>query len=67
MNNNHTDWDDYDVVAPKEPVFLSVELSPVDVELAFASEGYSLREKVMMALIVAMMNDPSAIRDPSVA
>jgi len=52
------DFEGYDVIPPKAPVTLSIELNPEELELAFASEGASTQPKVLMALVVAMINDP---------
>ena len=60
MNNNPDLFGDIDFIPPKEPVSLSIELSPEEVELAFASHGTSLRAKVLLALVIAMINDPIA-------
>ena len=56
--NNQYDFEGYDVIPPKGPITLSIELNPEEVELAFATEGSSIRPKVLMALVVAMINDP---------
>ncbi len=57
MNNQYA-FEGYDVIPPKGPVTLSIDLNPEEVELAFATEGSSVRSKVLMALVVAMINDP---------
>jgi hypothetical protein len=57
---NENDFDGFDVIPPKGPVTLSIELNPAEVELAFATEGTSIRPKLLMALVVAMINDPIA-------
>jgi hypothetical protein len=54
--DNH--FDSYDVIPPKGPVTLSIELNPEEVELAFASEGASIQSKVLKALVVAMISEP---------
>ena len=56
--NNQYDFEGYDVIPPKGPVTLSIELNPAEVELAFATAGSSVRPKVLMALVIAMINDP---------
>lgn len=50
-------WHDMDVVPPKEPISILIDLNPEEVELAFATNANSLRQKVLMALVVAMIND----------
>jgi hypothetical protein len=52
------DFEGYDVIPPKGPVTLSIELNPEEVELAFATAGTSTQTKVLKALVVAMINDP---------
>lgn len=53
-------WYDVDVVPPKEPISISIDISPEEVELAFATSANSLRHKILMALVVAMVNDRTA-------
>lgn len=53
-------WYELDVVPPKEPVSVSLDISPEEVELAFATNANSLRHKILMALVVAMVNDRTA-------
>jgi hypothetical protein len=58
MNNlTSWDWDGFDVIPPKEPISITLELKPEEIELAFATEGESLRRKVLMALVISMISD----------
>ena len=43
---------------PKEATVISIEFAPEEIELAFATDGESIRDKVLMALVIAMINDP---------
>ena len=45
-----------DVVPPKDPLVLTLEIEPEELELAFATDGYSLREKLLKALILLMID-----------
>ena len=49
--------DGFDVVAPMEPVTVSLEISPDEIELALATNGETLRNKLLSALIFAMIDD----------
>ncbi len=51
-------WDGFDVIPPKDPVSITLELSPEEIEFAFATEGESLRRRMLSALVIAMINDP---------
>jgi len=57
---NRYDLGGIDVVPPKDPLTVTLEITPEELELAFATDGYSLRRKLLMVLIVAMVNDTVA-------
>jgi hypothetical protein len=50
--------DGLDIVAPRQPVVISLEISPEDVELALATNADSLRQQLLMALIVELATSP---------
>jgi len=50
-------WGGIDVISPKEPVVITLEIEPEEIELAFATGCDALREKLLKALIVAMISD----------
>ena len=55
---NQNDFAGFDVIPPKGPVTVSIEMDPDEIELAFASEGASIQSKILKALVIAMVNDP---------
>jgi hypothetical protein len=46
-----------DIVPPKDPLVVTLEIEPEELELAFATDGNSLREKLLKVLILAMIED----------
>ena len=49
--------DGLEIIAPVRPITLMLEVAPVDVELALASNGASLCGAIMTALIAEMTVD----------
>ena len=46
---------EFQVVAPSKPLIISLHLQPEEVELAIATEGTSLSEKTMRAIVEALI------------
>jgi hypothetical protein len=42
----------------REPLFVTLTVRPEELELAFASEGESLRHRLMMAIIAELITLP---------
>ena len=51
--------DGFDVVTPQRPITVSLELSPEEIELAFATNAGSLRLTLLTRLVLAMIDDQS--------
>lgn len=49
--------DGFDVVPPRTPITVSLELSPDEIELALATKAGSLRLKLLTELVLAMIQD----------
>ena len=55
-----------EAVLPKTPLVISFAVRPEEIELAFATNGESLRQRVLLALVAElatqrMISDPSAV------
>jgi hypothetical protein len=53
-----------EVLLPPQPVTIRIEVNAADVELAFATRGNSLRPRIMMALIQALIAEDIDVKDP---
>jgi hypothetical protein len=49
------DFDEYEIISPTVPVGVSFVLTPVEVEIALATNGRSLLPHVMSALIAHLV------------
>ena len=48
-------FDEYEIISPTAPVGIALVLSPVEVEIALATNGRSLLPQVMSALIAHLV------------
>jgi hypothetical protein len=51
---------DFEIVTPMRSVSLTFEVTPVEIEFALATEGQSLREQTMLALLAKLLEPDSA-------
>jgi hypothetical protein len=53
---------DFEIVTPKRPLSVSFEMTPEDIEFAIATDGQSLREQAMLALLAKLV-EPETTHD----
>jgi hypothetical protein len=58
------DLDGIYVLPPMRPVVITIEVHPEEIELAFASNGNSLLERLMLALIATIVVETGDDAEP---
>jgi hypothetical protein len=52
---------DFEIVTPTHPLSVSFVMSPEDVEFAIATDGQSLKEQAMLALLAKLV-EPETVQ-----
>jgi hypothetical protein len=52
---------DFDIVTPSQPLSVTFDMTPEDVEFAIATDGQSLKEQAMLALLAKLV-EPDVVQ-----